>query len=174
MWTKNLALLVAILSLSFTATPARAGEEWGIAHEKVVRFEAKVVDIACELTGNCPKACGGGKRQLGLLRDDGRLILVAKNFDLFAGASADLVQFCGKRIIADGLLIENPKMSMMALQFKKLAPDGKWSRANWFSKEWAKKNPGKPGDQWFRHDAIVKKAIAKDGILGIPGLKPEE
>lgn len=158
------------------AGPAMAAEGWGIAHEKVTRAEAKVVDIACEVTGNCVPDCGDGKRQLGLLFDNGKLVPVVKNNDPFAGAVADLISFCGKRIVADGLLISNPKMPMFQLQFKRAAPKGKpkgpWSRANWFSKEWAKQNPGKAGNQWFRHDKRVKDALAKGGVLGIPGLKP--
>ena len=158
------------------STSAIAAEGWGIAHEKVTRTEAKVVDIACEVTGNCVPNCGDGKRQLGLLFDDGKLVPVVKNNDPFAGAVADLISFCGKRIVADGLLISNPKMTMFQLQFKRAAPKGKpkgpWSRANWFTRDWAKANPGKAGNQWFRHDAQVKKLIAKDGVLGVPGLKP--
>lgn len=170
-----MAVLAVLLSV-LNAGAARAAEEWGIEHEKKARFEAKVVDVLCELTGDCPSNCGGGKRQLGLLKDDGRLILVVKNFDIFAGASNDLIEFCGKRIVADGLLINNPRMPLFALQFKRLAPDGKWSRADQFSKDWAKTNGIKPGSkkasQWFKHDPAIKAAIAKDGILGIPGLKP--
>ncbi len=168
---KHLFVIAAIVLLG--AGPARAGEEWGIEYEKVVRFEAKVVDILCELSGDCPAKCGAGKRQLGLLKDDGRLIMVAKNMDLFAGATADLIGFCGQRIVADGLLIENPKAPMMVLQFKRLAPDGKWSRANWFAKQWAKANPGLDGGQWFRHDAAIKAELARSGIYGIPGMKRE-
>ena len=158
------------------ATSAIAAEGWGIKHEKVTRTEAKVVDLTCEVTGNCVPNCGNGKRQLGLLFDNGRLVPVVKNNDPFAGAVADLLPFCGKRIVADGLMINNPKMPMFQLQFKRAAPKGKpkgkWSRANWFTKDWAKKNPGIKGTQWFRHDARIKELIAKDGVLGIPGLKP--
>jgi hypothetical protein len=160
------------------ASGAMAADEWGIQHEKKARFEAKVVDVLCELTGDCPSNCGAGKRQLGLLRDDGKLILAAKNFDPFAGAVDDLIDFCGKRIIADGLLIESPKAHLFALQFKRLAPDGEWSRANWFKKRWAEKHGVKPASdkagEWFRHDARIKAAIAKGGVFGIPGLKPKE
>ena len=120
--------------------------------------------------------CGNGKRQLGLLFDNGKLVPVVKNNDPFAGAVADLISFCGKRIVADGLLISNPKMTMFQLQFKRAAPKGKlkgpWSRANWFTRDWAKANPGKAGNQWFKHDTRIKDAVAKDGVLGIPGLKP--
>lgn len=165
---------VTAISLAMMSGVALAAEGWGIKHEKKMRVEAKVVDILCELTGDCPANCGDGKRQLGLLLDDGTLVPAVKNFDIFAGASEDLKSFCGKKIVADGLMISNPKMPMFALQFKRLAPDGKWSRANWFSKNWSKANGGKPGNAWYKHDARVKEVLAKDGVYGIPGLKPPE
>ncbi|MDA1099158.1 MAG: hypothetical protein O2967_09270 [Proteobacteria bacterium] len=170
---KAIAIIVAVAVWAFTPA-AFAAEEWGIDGEEKARFEAKVVDIACELSGNCPANCGNGKRQLGLLRDDGSLLLVAKNFDNFAGAAADLIGFFGKRIVADGLLIKTPKMALFALQFKRLAPDGKWSRANQFTKDWSKANGGKNAAQWFRQDARVKTEIAASGVFGIPGLKPDK
>ena len=150
----------------------QAAEEWGIDGEKKARFEAKVVDVLCELTGNCPANCGSGKRQLGLLKDDGTLVFAVKNNEIFAGAANDLIGFCGKRIIADGLLVNNKKMNLFALQFKKLAPDGKWSRANQFGKDWSKVNGGKAAGQWFKNDPTVKKLISEQGVYGIPGLKP--
>ena len=172
----NKKIMSSMAILFGLSTPAFAAEGWGIAHEKVTRAEAKVVDIACEVTGNCVPNCGNGKRQLGLLFDNGKLVPVVKNNDPFAGAVADLIAFCNKRIVADGLLISNPKMPMFQLQFSRAAPKGKpkgpWGRANKFSKDWAKANPGKAGNQWFRHDPQIKDAIAKDGVLGIPGLKP--
>ncbi len=164
----------AAYALVVSLSGAQAAEEWGIDHEAIARVDAKVVDLLCEVTGDCIDQCGEGKRQLGLLFDDGRLVPVVKNFDIFAGATVDLISFCGKRITADGLMISNPKMPMFALQFKREAPDGKWSRANWFIKEWSKANPGKPGAAWYKHDATVLDVIAKDGVYGIPGLKPED
>ena len=172
MMKRTVYILTALMIVA--SLPASAAEEWGIDGEKKVRIEAKVVDILCEISGDCPAACGAGKRQLGLLKEDGILVLVAKNFDIFAGAAADLKGFCGKRIVADGLLIKTPHMPLFALQFKRLAPDGKWSRANWFTKEWSKANGGKEGGQWFRHDQAVKDEIETNGVFGIPGLKPPE
>lgn len=170
-------VIFAIASLALAVGPSSAAEKWGIDHEKVVRFEAKVVDILCLLTGNCPADCGAGRRQLGLLRDDGRLLLVAKNRDIFAGASNDLIEFCNKRIIADGLLIESPKMPLFALQFLRLAPDGKWSGATRFQRDWAKRHgtkwDGKKAKNWYRNDERIKAIIEKDGVFGIPGLKPK-
>ena len=171
-------LMIAAAALLVGATAARAGEEWGIEHEKAVRFEAKVVDILCELAGDCPADCGAGKRQLGLLKDDGTLIPAVKNFDSFAGATRDLIEFCGQRVVADGLLIDDPRIRLFVLQFKRLAPDGKWRRANWFIRDWAKAQGVKPGSetaqQWFYNDPTIKAVIERDGVFGIPGLKPEE
>jgi hypothetical protein len=171
---KPLLSALALAAAVTFAWAAGAGEEWGIEYEEKARFEAKVVDIACELTGDCPANCGGGKRQLGLLRNDGKLILPIKNNDPFAGTIVDLLPYCGKRITADGLWIPNPKLPMFVLQFKRPAPAGKWSRANLFVKEWGKKfGAGKQG-KWFRHDPRITKAIAADGVFGIPGLKPAQ
>ena len=173
-----LAAPAALVALVAPVDSARAGEEWGIANEEVVRFEAKVVDILCELAGDCPAACGAGKRQLGLLKDDGSLIAVVKNFDIFAGASRDLVEFCGERIVADGLLIRDPRMPLFVLQFKRRAAGGKWRRANWFIRDWAKAQgvarDSQTARQWYLNDPTVKAVIARDGVFGIPDLKPAE
>ena len=171
-------LIASLLAFALLSGPALAADSWDIEHESKARFEAKVVDILCELTGDCPADCGAGKRQLGLLRDDGKLVVAVKNYDPFAGAVNDLVSFCGKRVVADGLMIDDPQMPVFALQFKRLAPDGKWSRANWFGKDWARNHLLDAGDamagQWFRHDETVKTLIEADGVFGIPGLKAEE
>ena len=168
--------IIAVMAAVLVLGPgvARAADEWGIENEKVMRFEAKVVDILCELTGDCPANCGDGKRQLGLLMDNGVLVLAAKNFDPFAGTVTDLIDFCGKGIVADGLAVNNPQMPIFALQFKRLGSDGKWSRANWFSKEWGKTHAGVNASRWFRHDGTVKQLIDDQGVFGIPGLEPEE
>jgi len=171
MTKKFLVLSTLFFSLSLSA---HAANEWGIDGEEKARFEVKVVDIACELSGNCPANCGDGKRQLGLLKDDGTLLLVAKNLDIFAGGTSDLAPFCQKKIIADGLLIKNEKMNLFALQFLRLAPDGEWRKANSFIKNWAKNNPGKDSEEWYRNDPLVQAEIAKRGVFGIPGVVPEE
>ena len=174
-----LAILGAVAALgALGGTAARAAEEWGIANEAAVRFEAKVVDILCELSGDCPAACGAGKRQLGLLKDDGTLVAAVKNFDNFAGATNDLVEFCGERVVADGLMINDPRMPLFVVQFKRRADGGKWRRANWYIRDWAKAHgvarDSATARQWYYNDPTVKAVIARDGVFGIPGLKPEE
>ena len=168
----------AALALVVVAGPVRAAEKWGIEHEEVARFEAKVVDVLCELTGDCPANCGAGKRQLGLLQSDGKLVLPVKNQDIFAGASNDLLPFCGKQLIVDGLLIKDPVMTLFQIQFRRPAPDGEWRQANQFRRDWAAKLDlawdSEAVDEWYNHDETIKDVIGKNGVFGIPGLKPKE
>jgi hypothetical protein len=159
-----------LLLLSFLGTAAsHAADSWGIDGEEKARIQATVVDVLCEVTGQCTDNCGNGKRQLGLLQDDGTLVLPIKNNDIFAGAVADLAPFCGKRIEADGLLIKKDQITMFALQFKRELPDGKWSRANWFTRDWAQRT-GMDADRWFEKDPTIKAELERAGILGLPGV----
>ena len=165
-----LTALMAISTTAFTAS-AMAAEEWGLPDEKISRFEAKGVDVLCELTGDCPNNCGDGSRQLGLIDGSGKLILPLKNNVAFAGAVDELSDFCGKQVIADGLLTTNRGYTVFVLQFVKQAPDGKWRRANRFTQKWAKRNgidpKSKQARRWFAHDPQVKAIIAKNGKLGL-------
>ena len=63
----------AALAASLLLAPALAlaAESWGLPDEQTTRFDATVVDLLCELTGDCPADCGGGARQLRLVTDDG-------------------------------------------------------------------------------------------------------
>ena len=95
----------------------------------------------------------------------------------FAGAVNDLLPFCGQRIVADGLMINDPLMPLFALQFKKPV-DGDWKRANFFLRDWAERHGVAPdsdtANAWYRHDPRVKEVIEADGVFGIHGLKPAE
>ena len=73
---------------------------------------------------------------------------------------------------ADGLMISDPQMPLFALQFKKPA-DGKWSRANWWGKEWSKANGGKKAAAWYKTDPRALDKFKRTGPFGIPGLKAE-
>ena len=166
-------IFCALLLVGVTLTPGalRAAESWGLPGEETVRFEAKVVDLLCELTGDCPADCGAGTRQLGLLRDDGTLVLPLKNQVIFAGVAAELIGFCAQRVIADGLMVTNRGHTVFALQFVKAAPDGKWQRANRFLPIWAKRNgvdaKSATAKRWFENDRRVKDLLARDGKLGL-------
>ncbi len=168
---KNLFSALLLVGLALSGGVARAAESWGLPGEEKVRFEAKVVDLRCELTGDCPADCGAGARQLGLLKDDGTLVLPLKNQVIFAGAAAELIGFCARRVVADGLMVTNRGHSFFALQFVKSAPDGKWQRANRFLPNWAAQNgvdaTSATAKRWFENDRRVKALIARDGKLGL-------
>ena len=153
-----------------TVAPANAADEFGIANEKVVQIEVTVVDIACTLTGNCPANCGAGKRQLGLMTEDGKLRLPVKGQTLFANAIPDLLPYCGKKVWIDGLLIENPVMTIVHVQGMRENADQKWKQTEAFEAEWTAKN-GK-AEEWQRADPLVKEVIAANGVFGIKGLAP--
>jgi hypothetical protein len=91
---KLIAMVAAIAMLSAFSSLSQTADGWGIQGEKVVRYDAKVVDILCELSG------------------DGTLWPVVNNNDPFAGAVDDLIEYCGKKITTDGLEIHNAKMKI--------------------------------------------------------------
>ncbi len=169
---RGLLLGAVLVLLTGLAGAAVAANSWGLPQEKKVRFEARVVDILCELSGDCPARCGAGKRQLGLLQDDGTLVLAMKNAGMFSGASADLLPFCGQRIIADGLFSTNFGVRVFALQFLKPV-DGEWNNARQFIRNWSKTRGLKITDpkakSWFRHDEKIKAVIAEQGPTGLKG-----
>ncbi len=125
-----------------------------------------------------PENCGSSQRQLGLLKGDGTLVLAIKNNYAFTGAARDLIDFCGKRVVAGGLMVENRGTRFFNLQFVRLAPDGKWRRANRWINQWAERQSvaanSKTANQWFRNDPTVQAIQSEEGgKLGIPGLKAE-
>ena len=165
-------LTLSALALAFIAAqPVQAAQEWGLPEEEVARFDATVVDLLCELTGDCPDNCGDGTRQLGLVDDQGVLHLPLKNFTPFTGASWELQQFCGKKVTADGLFSTNKGYKVFVIQFVREAPDGKWLRANRFTGQWAEKYgfapDSKEAKQWFRNDPEVQRLIEEGGVFGL-------
>lgn len=137
-------------------------------------FRAKVVDLVCALTGDCPEDCGGGARQMALLREaDGALILAAKNAQpLFNGAAEDLAPYCGQNVTVDGLLVGNPELTDTKFyQVFLIQRDGhdSWAKAERWSRVWARehKDLAKKEGPWFRHDPIVREAIEENGYLGL-------
>lgn len=164
------AMLVVVAAMS-SASVANAADGWGIENEQIVEIEATVVDIACSLTKDCPPNCGDGKRQLGLLTADGKLRVATKGASIFAGAAIELVPYCGKTVFADGLLIENPAMTIFMVQNLRVSKSDKLQPATAFDTEWAKAN-GK-ADEWYRSDPAVQKIIEADGVFGIKGLAPK-
>ena len=176
------AAAILVSAAPFLSGPAAAADfsegseakEWGLIGEKKARFTARVVDILCELGGDCPAECGEGRRQLGLLREaDGALILALKNTQpAFTGAATDLQPYCGREVEVDGVTVEAeaegaPAYYMVQLIREAGAED--WAKTNRWTKDWAAAHPEAKGVKgpWFRKDPRVNAAIEKDGYLGL-------
>lgn len=149
-------------------------KSWGLLGEEKARFSAKVVDILCEITGDCPADCGGGDRQLGLLRaSDDVLVFPMKNGQpLFNGAVADLHPYCGKDVDVDGLLVgdeERAPTKFFMVQFIRDAGAEEWSKADRWTKVWNENHPevAEQKGQWFRKDPRVQAEIEEHGYLGL-------
>lgn len=179
---KKLVTLLAMIATPLAAQDFSEGSEaksWNLYAEIPSTFSAKVVDITCEITGDCAENCGDGARQIGLLRDaDGVLIYPNKNAQTsFNGAGADLLPYCGQQVEVDGLMIEDtdvPVQNVYLVQKIRVAGDAEWSRANQWTKVWAKNHPDSEGKgPWFRRDPRVLAAIEATGYLGL-GLDIDE
>ncbi len=179
MMLRKILVLACCLALPAQAEDGAFSEgsearNWNLTAQENARFTARVVDILCELTGDCPENCGDGRRQLGLVREaDGALVLPTKNGQpLFTGAATDLQPYCGGTVEVDGLLTGGDAVTpgtAKVYQVQRIRePGGEWSRANRWTKEWAKANPDAAGEgPWYRRDPRIAEEIAKDGYLGL-------
>ncbi len=168
------AAFVAVVTVLGGIVPAMSAEGLGTELEKEAVIKGQVVDVLCVLQGgkDCPPNCGGGRRQLGLLINGTELRPVMKGPALFAGAHLDLLPYCGKTIITDGLMIENPKMRVYQVQgIKTDESQAAFTPADAFEKDWVARNG--PSDEWFRADPMVKSEVARRGVLGRPDLQPK-
>jgi hypothetical protein len=179
---RNLIACLALVATPVAAQDFSEGSEarpWNLYAETPARFEATVVDLLCELTGDCTDSCGEGRRQLGLLRTaDGVLVYPNKNSQpAFTGAAIELAPFCGQTVEVDGLMIEDPELNVKnvyLVQKIRNVGDEEWIKANRWTKVWAENHPDAEGKgPWFRRDPRVNSMIAQDGYLGI-GLEADE
>ena len=181
-----LSLLLAAPALAqedeFDPYAFEAGSEarsWNLYAEVPARFEARVVDVLCELSGDCPEDCGSGTRQLGLLRAaDGQLVLPNKNGQpAFTGAAVELQPFCGLDVEVDGLLLDDPDLGARNIyQLQRIRETGaeEWTEADRWTEVWAENHPDAMGEgPWFRNDPRVEAVIEEEGYLGL-GPEAEE
>ncbi|MEM8794911.1 MAG: hypothetical protein AAGE61_05035 [Pseudomonadota bacterium] len=170
MRTLILALAALALPLAAHAEEASQANSWNLVGEKMARFEGKVVDIKCEVTGVCAPNCGDGSLPLGLVRTtDNMLIPVNKNGQTsFNGGVVDLLPHCGKTIGVDGLLV-GEDIPAQLYQVQLLKPEGgEWQKANLHTKEWAKQFPDAGGEgPWFRRDPRVLSQLEENGYMGL-------
>lgn len=144
---------------------------WGLTGEEPARFSALVVDAVCALSGDCPEDCGGGARQMVLIRDvDGAMLIAAKNTQpAFTGATVDLAPYCNQVVEVDGLMVGDPAFSPSRIYMVQTvrAEGGDPAPTTLWTEAWRTANPGADGSPWFRQDPRVKERIETEGFLGI-------
>jgi len=148
---------------------------WNVFGVEKARFEAKVTDTVCALTGDCPVDCGAGLRQMALIRvADDALLVVSKNTQAaFTGASVDLAPYCGQSVTVDGLLVGDPEITpglgAKVYQVQSVTVAGaKPAKANRWTRDWARKNPDAKGKgPWFRRDPRIIGRIEAQGYFGL-------
>jgi hypothetical protein len=168
--------LLAAMTLTASAEDFSAGSNaatLGLTGEQKATFSGRVVDILCELSGDCPANCGDGKRNLGILRKvDNKLIIVSKNAQFeFNGGTDDLLPYCGQEVDVDGLMIGDDKGvpgQIYMAQFIRKSGDKEWIKAELWSQAWEKRNPDAKGEgAWYLRDPRVKKEIERTGYFGL-------
>lgn len=181
---KNMMIIAAM-----SATPAMAQEinfeegsearSWNLYAEYPARFEATVVDMLCEVAGQCTDNCGDGKRQLGLLRSvDGVLVYPNKNSQgAFTGAAVELLPYCGQEVEVDGLELFDEDLgaiNIYLVQKIRRVGEDEWVTANNWTNKWAEDHPEAAGaGPWFRRDPRILAEIAAEGYFGL-GLAEDE
>ena len=179
---------VLALKITFTAflfamsAPAMSADfskdskanSWGLLGEEKARFSGKVVDILCELAGDCADQCGAGTRQLGILRStDNALVPVLKNGQpLFNGAIADLLPYCGQAVEVDGLLVGDEAAKgakFYQIQLIRREGESEFRKTTLWTKVWNEAHPklASQKGQWFRKDPLIKKHIEAEGYFGL-------
>lgn len=172
------ALMAAFASGAMAEGEFSAGSQakgWNnLQGREAATFSARVVDVLCELSGDCTESCGDGRRQMGLVREaDGVLVLAAKNAQAsFNGATVDLAAYCGQMVDVDGFLVGDPSLTQtkvyMVQNIKRMGSD-KWGKAARWTRAWKRANPelAEQKGPWFRHDKDVAAAIEANGWLGL-------
>ena len=167
-------ILAAIAAASLAVPSAVSAQEsqaksWGLTGEEMAVLSGRVVDIMCELSGDCPDDCGGGDRQLGLVTIEGQLVAVGKNTQTsFNGAVEDLLPYCNKDVDVDGLWVGHSGFKFYQVQFIREQGASEFSKANLWTGRWAEKFPDAQGQgPWFRRDPRVLKHIEERGYLGL-------
>lgn len=170
-----------LLAATFSASTALAedftkgskAKDFGLNEAIQSTFSAKVVDLLCEVAGDCANNCGDGNRQLGLVRDaDNKLIAVLKNGQFsFNGAVEDLLPYCNQKVEVDGIMVGDPEehnTQFYMVQFIKAEGAAEFNKADKWTKAWAERNPDAKGKEpWFRRDPRVIKQVEATGYFGL-------
>ena len=174
-----ISLGAALVASTATAQDFRFEEgsnarSWNLFAESQATFTGTIVDLTCEITGDCVENCGDGARQLGILRaSDGVLVNLQKNDQaLFTGAVRDALPFCGMEVEVDGLLLTDDFLgaqNIYLLQFIRPLDSGEdWVRANLWTDLWEADHTDWAGEgRWYRRDQTIRALLDTTGYFGL-------
>ncbi len=165
---KAVTILPLLLLVAACASPPGEIDAWPITGAQESEFSGTVVDLLCELNGNCTDNCGEGNRQLGVKTDSLGTVLVAKNLTDFSGAADELWNYCGQVVDVNGLFTTHQGVRFFQVQNVR-PPEGKWLKATRYSEAWVARSGKDAGmaRNWHEHDERVKAIIKRDGYLGL-------
>jgi len=161
------------VGLTACATPVGEVDQWGISGSEVAEFSGEVVDVLCELSGNCADQCGSGTRQLGIKTEQGT-VLIAKDLNRYTGAAEELWPFCNQQLVVNGQFTESGPTRFFQIQNVR-KPDGDWKSTSRFLEVWAEKNgkPASAANKWYFEDPRIEAILEQDGLLGLgPNVNP--
>jgi len=165
-------LMLTSMVVAGCATPVGEVAAWPITNAQENQFSGEVVDVLCELNGNCAENCGAGKRQLGIKTESGSTILVAKNLNNYSGGTDELLEFCAQPVEVNGLFTNHQGVRFFQVQNVR-APGGQWRKATRYLEAWSERS-GKPASgRWYANDDRVREILERDGRLGL-GLEADQ
>lgn len=177
--TASLLLASPAMAQDWNFEEGSEAKTWNLYAEYPARFEATVVDMLCEVAGQCTENCGDGRRQLGLLRSvDNVLVYPNKNSQTaFTGATVELLPYCGQKVEVDGLELYDEDLgavNIYLVQRIRRLDEEEWVKANTWTNNWEEENPEADGKgPWFRRDPRVLAEIAAEGYFGL-GIAEDE
>jgi len=170
MFRRKRCAVLAALCVVLTACAAGPGgiDNWPVTNAEKNGFVGTVVDLQCELTGNCADNCGEGKRQLAIKTEEFGTVFAVKNLNNYSGAVEEVWPFCAETVEVNGLFTEHKGVKFFQVQNVR-EPGGNWLKATRYLEVWSKQT-GKPlsvAGRWYNHDNRVQEILDRDGLLGL-------
>ena len=167
-FTALATVLGSLLLLNACATPVGEVAAWPVTNAEESALSGTVVDVLCELNGNCAENCGEGRRQLAIKTESLGTVLVSKNLTNYSGAADELCPFCGELVEVNGLFTDHKGIRFFQAQNIR-EPGGQWKQTTNYLQAWSDRTGQSRSlaEDWQYHDPRVKAIIERDGRLGL-------
>lgn len=175
MFKKNSHAVLITCSIAITGCAAGPGgiDNWPITKAERNGFVGTVVDIQCELTGNCAENCGEGTRQLAIKTEEFGTVFAVKNLNNYSGAVEEIWPFCAETVEVNGLFTEHKGVKFFQVQNVR-EPGGSWQKATRYLKVWSERTGNPASERWYNNDDRIQEILERDGRLGLGAAADEE